>query len=630
MSIGQEKIREFPEDGAFWFVKWIDEFRIPHLGTRSASVAVILQKLPFKDLSELSRLPPDRLLQILGQRSKKDPEVEVLARNPVVMPGTLPLLNIGAIFYNKVRVGELPVRRKRLELWFGGQEGDEITLGEQLTPPKNWTAPGPYRLLNKYEYSIAPFKMPRSRCLVIKRRGQTIVIPRMTIFKTFYAPHTELAKAFCNGPWEDRHEDVICLSDFESGLKTEKDPSGQWNVILQTKVPDTFAELLALFYFDEFARKCASSIYAKSLQDRNGRMSEPWYASAQIPFRWTDQKLTLDVRGFQLRSWKYRDDDDTEAEHQKFLVTDIVGSSWPSYIPQIGYERANSGNGSPNPIKVEGSAPFLNNAQEKNSDTETEVDGEHDANAASLTTHMSVTEFGWLNQPKKAKLQKKSSKQYSDKSRPAPATNGSKVSTGELTHQQDTQGTGQAEVRVRAPEKRFQHILEAFEKLTKKGFLNAFDVVPCTTPGKQVRRGDLDCWSFIDALALTEGHRPRRGWRLAEYDKESPKNCIYRTALVVRLTIGEKTHYWIEIECRKRNEGGFRSPLLSNVDTDTQEVILGALEVIVEMKGINMEAPLNELLGGVGVHADCYKHVYEPAPSSKFDITSIQRFLTGR
>lgn len=626
MSTGQEPIREFPEDGAFWFVKWIDEFRIPHRGTASASVAVILQKLPFQDLSELSNLSHERLLQILGQRLR-DSDVEVLAPNPLVMPGTLPMLNIGAIFCNKVRVGELPTTSKRLELASGGQEGDEITLGEKLTSPPNWPGSGDYRLLNKYEYSIAPLRMSRSRCLVIRRPTQTIIIPRMTIFKAFYAPHTELAKAFCNGPWELRYSDVICMIDFKSGLKTEKTPSGQWNVILQPKVPDAFADLLALFYFDEFARACASSIHSINFQDRSGRNGDPGYASAKIPFHdATDQKLLLDVRCFQLRSWKYRDNNGKDVEHKKFLVTDVVGSSWPNYIPQIGYERANSGNASPNPTKVEGSAPFRNAAQGKQGDTKTEIDGEHDAHANSSTVHMSATEFGWINKPDKIKITKKSSKQYSDKSPVSAVTDSDKISTGEHTYKQDALGKGEAEIRVREPDKRFQYILEAFEKLTQDGSIDTFDIVPCTISGKQVRRGSLDCWSFSHTPALGKKCRPRRNWRWVEYDKNSLDNCIYRTALVVRLTVGEKVCYWIEIECRKKGEG-FRSPLLSNVDEDSAEVILAALDMIVEKKGLKLKGYLNAQLKGFGVHADCYKHIHESASSSEFDVASIQRFL---
>ncbi len=627
MSSGQEKINEFPDDGALWFIKWIDEFRIPHLGTRSTSVSVILQKLPFTEISELGSLTGEKLLQALGQRRGRDPIVEVLPVNPLVLVGTLPLLYIGAVFHNKVRVGELPTRRKRLEFLNGGQEGTEITLGELAPPPPGWTD-APHWLLNKYEYSIAPYP-PRSRTLVIKRPGITYVIPRMSIFKAFYACHTELAKAFCNGPWPERLEDVICLLDLRSGLKTEIESSGQWNIVLQTRVPDKFAELLALYYFDPFAKACAQSIYSKSLQDRGGRDQAPWYASAQIPFKPTSEKLFLNVRGFQLRSWKYKNEEGTNTEHQKFLVTEIVASTWPDYIPDIGYERFNSGRTGATQTNVEGIEPYQNTPEGVLSNPDTVIDGEHDANAASQATYMSATEFYWINPPRKVKLEKMSSQRYMERGGPPPPPlPGSKVSTGEHTHQQDTNVQGVAELINRQPEKRFEQIMDVFESLTNKQFITSMKPFPCPIPGKHLRRGSHECWSFIDDESRKYGYRPRRGWRLAEYDADNLKNCRYRSALVVELKINAETHYWIEIECRGK-EGGYRSPLLSNINGNAAEIITAALEIIVEKSGINLKPPLNHLLSRQGVITACYKHAYESRGSTNLDIDSVRRFLSG-
>ena len=640
MPSGQEKIHEFPEDGAFWFVKWIDEFCIPHLGTRSASVGVILQKLPFTKISDLTNLSPEDLLPILGQRAKIDPTVEVLQPHPVVMPGTLPLLHIGAVYHNKVKVGELPTRSTWIDLYSGGQDGEEIALGEKIAPPPKWNEGFPHYLLNKYEYSVVPYKMSRSRCLVVSRqdifnekpRRVIYIIPRMAIFKAFYACHTELAKAFCNGPWSNRLKDVICLIDWQSGLKTEVDSTGNWNVILQTLVPDDFAQLLALYYFDPFARACAESIYAKSLQDRGARMLAPWYASAPIPFHSnnSEKKFPIEVRGFFLRSWKFKDENDCDTEIQKFLVTEIVGSAWPDYVPDIGYERANSGQAGAIQTKVDGPRPYKNTSEAEASDSETEVDGEHDADAGSPPIFMSNTEFCWLNRPAKKKLQKKSSQRYTDSGGPPPLPKpGNTVSTGEHTNQQDTNIKGEAEVTIRQPEKRFDHILEVFTDLQKMGFIESMQVFPCTIAGKQIRRGSLECWSFIDDHSRMYKYRPRRGWRLAEYDPKSIRNCKYRSALVVKFQMGDNAHYWIEIECRGK-ESGYRSPLLSNAGENSPEVIAIALEIIAKEGGINLKQPLNRILSEYGVIADCYKHVYESKSSSNLDIESVKRFLIGR
>jgi len=331
-----------------------------------------------------------------------------------------------------------------------------------------------------------------------------------------------------------------------------------------------------------------------------------------------------------LRGWKYKDEEGTTAERRKFLVTEIVGSNWPRYIPDIGYERANSGMSSPTPTVVRGPRPFSTPNNQDVSGPDTEIDGEHDAQADSAGIYTSATEFHWINQPRKAKIPKQSSQRYEDSDWPSrPIESGDKISTGEQTHQQDARPKGQAEVLVRAPEKRFENILEVFEKLKSVGFLNSFTVVQCPIPGKLVRRGDLNCWSLIDDVSRVQGFRPRRGWRLVEYDSKNPKNCLYRSALVIQLTIESNIYYWIEIECRKKNEGGFRSPVLSNVGDNVTDIINATMEIIVDKKGLSTKSAINDKLREYGIRARCYKHVHESTDSPKFDVSSVRRFLSG-
>lgn len=265
--MSQEKIEEFPEGSDLWLIKWIDEFRLPHLGTRSTSVSVILQKLPFSDPGMLSAVKPRDIGKFLGKRHSDERPV-LLFPLPRVMVGTLPLLHIGAVFQNKVRVGQLPTVMKWIGYLPGESEGIEVSVGQDVKPPPGWTPGLAHKILNAYEY-FGLLPMPDSRCVVIVRREglhkNVFVIPRTTIFKAFYAPHTEMAKAFCNGPWSESHEDVICLIDLESGLRTQAvNNNRQWNIILQTLVPKDFAEILAVFYFDPYPQACAESLYGTS------------------------------------------------------------------------------------------------------------------------------------------------------------------------------------------------------------------------------------------------------------------------------------------------------------------------------------------------------------------------------
>lgn len=623
----QISIGGFPGDDSYWFVKWVDEFKLPHLATSSASVKVVLQKLSSVDFHNLNDLGLTDIRSILGQR-KKDADVIIEIRCPVVMAGTLPLVFVGAIYRGGVYVGRLPVYRCTITLADGGQEGLELSLSEQITPPPGWPEGAPYSLLNRFEYSVVPNIMKSSRCLVIPRGDDMFIIPRMTIFKTFYAPHTELAKAFCSGPWNDRLREVICLYDFESGLKTQKiTHPEQWNIILQTRVPDVFAPILALLYFDEFARSCASLIYSQSLQDREGRARNPWYASARIPFKSNEEDLKLSVLGFSLRSSFYRDQAGKTIEKRKFLVTEIIGSSWPGYIPLIGHERANSGTDSSNPTAVDEPAPYPGAPVGEVERSGAELDATHDADVTSPITHLNHTEFHWINKPKLLKLEKQSSKKYSTPPRGEALVHSDRMSTGEDTYQNDAVGKGLAEHRIRTPEKRFKSILEVFSQLKRDGIISSFNVLPCADSRYEIIRDGLACWSFQEKTDVMSKYRPRRGWRLVKYDRNSRQGCIYRCALVVRLILDQRALFWIEIECRETGEGGFRSPVLADVMQPTASTISSALEIIAECKGINMEPPLNSAFAPDGVQANCYKHVYEKDSNAKFDANSIRRFL---
>lgn len=629
MSLNAEiKISGFPEDDCYWFIKWIDEFKLPHLATSSASVKVVLQKLSSVDYHNLSDLGLTDIRSILGQR-KKDADVIIDIRCPVVMAGTLPLIFVGAIYRGGVYIGRLPVYRRTITLADGGQEGLELSLSEQITPPPGWPEGASYSLLNRFEYSVVPNIMKSSRCLVISRGDNTFIIPRMTIFKTFYAPHTELAKAFCSGPWNDRLREVICLYDFESGLKTQKiTHPEQWNVILQTRVPDVFAPILALLYFDEFARSCASLIYSQSLQDREGRARNPWYASARIPFKSNEEDLKLSVLGFSLRSSFYRDQAGKTIEKRKFIVTEIIGCSWPGYIPLIGHERANSGTGSSNPTAVDEPAPYPGTPVGEVERSGAELDATHDADVTSPITHLNHTEFHWINKPKLLKLEKQSSKKYSTPPRGEALVHSDRMSTGEDTYQNDAVGKGLAEHRIRTPEKRFKSILEVFSQLKRDGTISSFNVLPCADSRYEIIRDGLACWSFKEKTDVRSKYRPRRGWRLVKYDRNSRQGCIYRCALVVRLILNQRALFWIEIECRETGEGGFRSPVLADVRRPTASTISSALEVIATCKGINMELPLSEVFGPDKVKVGCYKHVYEKESDSMFDSGSVSRFLS--
>jgi len=630
MSGYQGKIEEFPEDESLWLVKWIDEFRQPHVRTRSTSVGVVLQQLAARDFTELSSLRANQLSQIIGKRRNDDmPSL----KNPRVMVGSLPLLEIGQIYQSKKKVSQLPTEIHTLA--FKDNNDIEISLGDLVPPPPGWKPEIPYKTINTWEY-YGLYRLDKCRCQVVRvPRDEYIneyIIPRTTLHKAFYAQHTEIAKAFSKGPWSKRYTDVICMFDFESGLKTQCSPDGRkWDIVMETLVPNTFAPLLALLHFDEYAKKCAESIYASSMQDTGGRADVPWYASAKIPYRPVNEAFLMRVKCLPLPRWTVKSPDKSIKEIRKYLVTSVVGSSWPSHLPIVGVGRRNSGTKGVNQIPVDGPAPYMIRPgdEENGSNPETTVDASLDASQDTDIKHLAGDDWNWINEPVVVKLTKESSKMYEGDRPVRQSKPGDRTSTGEHTHQQDGLVKGQAAALVRAPEKRFEHIIKALEQLREKKHIEDIHIVPAKNSWQHTTRGGRNCWSFIDEETAKRGKRPRRSWRLVEYASETTKQSIPRCALVLEIAIGGKSHYWIEIECRKTDQG-FRSALLSNLGADYCETLEIAIETIVLATGINLEKELKKALATRNVLVDSYKHHYGSKERADLDINSVLRFLSGR
>lgn len=629
MSGEQHQITEFPEGDDLWLVKWIDEFRLPHLKTRSASVGVVLQQLSARDFTELDSLKANQLSHILGRGKEAGAPVFKIPR---VMVGSLPVLEIGQIFQNRVKVGQLPTSMATILIYPTVPTYEaEVTMEQEVPPPPWWKKGFPHKTLNAYEY-VGLWAMGKSRCDVIRRREgihiHEYIIPKTVIFKAFYGLHTEMAKAFCNGPWSKRFEDVICMHDFESGLKTQKVNDGkQWNIVLETLVPNAFAYPLALLFFDDYARKCAEAIYTRSQQDKNGKADAPWYASAKIPYFPIREPFNMRVKCLPLPVRTAIDDDETKYEIRRFLVTSIVGSSWPSHLPIVGIGRRNSGIKGEVQVPDGSRPPYVRINEGEKEGIQTTIDGTSDADTNTAVKKLSGEEWIWLNEPKSTKLTKNSSKKY-EGNRPVKQDSGDRVSTGEHTHEKDGLGKGQATTLVRSPERRFEQIIKILDQLKTEGILTSIREVPAPNAWQQTSRGGRSCWSFIAEETAKLGKRPGRTWRIVDYSTENSKNAVYRCALVLELEINGRCHYWIEIECRKKD--GFRSPFLSNLGSNYRGVIESAIEIIAIEKGKNLEEKLKSGLSDGSMRVDSYKHYYPSKDHSELDISSVRRFLTGR
>lgn len=622
----------FPIDGQFWFIKWIDEFALPNMDTKSPSVRVILQKLPISTASQISRITKEEVKRYLGQRSGGDPEPIILPSDPRVLVGNLPAMRIGAIYKDHVHVGDLPTSSTLIEMPGGEALGEEVSLSKALPPPHNWTR-GEYRLLNKFEYSVVPWKMKHSKCFVYNFRGVTYIIPRMTIFKAFYARHTLMANAFCSGSWNKTKTMLMTENDLKSGLRSEITPDGKWNIVLHTLLNDPFACWVALFNFDEYATACANQIYSKGLQELAAPGTKPhWYASAQIPFKETEELLRMEVRGFNLREWSYYQNGE-HVSHKKFLVTEISRFAWPEWIPVIGYGRMNSGDTAEEQVHTDLPAPYRKKRTVLRNDEQRPHELESGIDPAEATTpvYFSASEWGWLKEPKIEKMVKKMSQTYRQQERLAETRQAGKISTGIPDNRKDAVDRGIAEVINREAEKRFDHLLAALEELRKANKIDSATVLAGTAANRHGRRGNLNVWQFFFMPGTPEQAKlPARSWRYVHQDQDAAgrRHRIFRTALVIAIVVEQQPHYWIEIECRK-SEAGYRSILLGGVPaSDVDSYIIGTMETVADQKGRNMEDRLYKAAQIGGIQVGFYRHQYlRDSPSKSLDTEYLLQTL---
>lgn len=149
MMLGNRAKFSFPLGDQFWAVKYIDQFNLAHARTRTASVQVMLQRLPVSSARDLSKLSVNVTKQLLGTRSK-DPKPDLAFVS--ILAGALPAIRIGDILHNGAKVGELPSDTYRLTLAPGITEGTEVRANDNVEPLPGWGARD-CRILNAFEYS---------------------------------------------------------------------------------------------------------------------------------------------------------------------------------------------------------------------------------------------------------------------------------------------------------------------------------------------------------------------------------------------------------------------------------------------------------------------------------------------
>lgn len=620
------RFEELPEDDGLWFVKWIDEFRIPHLRTRSSSVSILIQRLSDTDPRGLYRLNRTDVAGRLAAKAEAGQSDKV-----TTLAGNIPHFAIGKVFQKQELVGELPARFDDIVLSSVSEPNFRIeVLSNAIEAPPGWNPKFDYRLINQSEYpELFARGFANSRCVVHEVSGTQYIIPLTIIFKCFYGFSERMANAFCKGPWVTTQSEIVYHGKMESGLETKDNKvDGTWDVVLQPKIARSDAHMLAALLFDPHARAQAESLYARAMRDRNFSKHNAWLCDAQIPFDTSIEPLRLRTKGYQLRkAWSKAPD--------KVLVSSIVSASFPPHFPLVRWEKFNSGETGQKIEYVDEPPPYSGAGNNRPVISDAEVHSDVDCDIGQGSANILADDFSWNNHPPLAKIGKSRSKRHLGDPGPRKPSQGSaeKLSSGVTTHQEGGLTEAQTRTLIRDPSNRLKHLMNAFEGLREPFKRNnhqfSYTIFGPLEPSMRAMHGGWPCWNFLDTDSRKTGVWPSRSWRLVE---QRPKNDIQasgipRCALVLEVDIDGHVGYWIEIETRANGNEGFRSPFIQTAENPI-DTIEAFMEIIAQARGINLQRELGKAAKQLNATTvDCYKHHYYGDENSALDLNSVYNFL---
>lgn len=608
---------EFPEGDDFWLIKDIDRFCLPHALSESAAVDVLLQRMPPSIGRRASRATPDEIIELFGVAM---PEDYWTAR---VHVGSLPLLRVGHVYQNREYRSQLPGRVISFYLPEAERSARAHRLGDLLKPPPGWHEKMPYRPLVSAEYHIGQTWQSQQLLVIDGPDEQDVILPRMAIFQRFYGPHSEMADALTSGPWDKVYKRLVCETEFESGLRTQVASDGEWQLVLDTRIPDEFRWLIALFHFDEYARKQVNALYAQAVVQREAnKPNMQWFCTATLPFN-PEYCMELRVKGYDLSPTRAR-------PKGAFLVTSIVAASAPQYPPRLAYGRANSGETAEDVTPVDEPPPFggSRSGNRRNSGGK-RITSTHAPDPKTPESILEGDTFEWLGPLDERRQIKDSSKRYTGSPPPLPELQSGPGSTAKPV------GGGQASEKVRANSgvrekvSQFEDLLTCIEVLTQRNVIGPHCVIQPRDSGLPGERGGRVVWNLYGDQFQPEGQRGR--WHLMSPGKNEGAGPYERAVLVVEFTYKAHEVLVFEVECRS-SESFLMAALAypRGVDRDHSAICKAMLKKIVAAKGRHLDiAAANVANGFPLMKGHAFKHQYSPGDKKCLDPDAFERFLAA-
>lgn len=626
--------KEFPQDNKFYLLRWYDKMEHPYKFTESASILLQLQPLNVSDIQEVAEMRSEDVARLLTEyRNFEVRRVHI---------GSYPLLSIGCIFRNGQYVGQLPTKSFLLIMPQGDKHCGSHVVGEYVNA-KARTSSSP---LLPEEYGGLSTYFAQSRYLTHEQGRTTYIIPVAEITRVFYAPHTELAKVFCQGQWNILYKKLIFEGKHASGLATEEIAEGL-SILLRHQVPREYAVLLANFYFNTYGKESANKIYWDRCKDweeykkkyygdvkieGKTKLNTTWFASGRIPFEYKTNSLELACDGVVLQS---------TTGHRKVLVTCIHGSTIPNEMQAVFWGKDISGDKGAEIVRSPDHVPFAGTPESRYASEQAAISAEQDAYARTGAVSFNGMTFSWINQPKITKLKKPKSTTHDDPTLPPRDTSDpDETSTGEHLYSQGLLTIAQARTLIHHESNQFSKLLASLEIMEEAGSLKC-QVYPPSESSLINARGSVPCWNFFTAFReksnryakcnswrLLDGYVGRRsGVGLNGRSIPLQSEFIPRAALILRFTIEDLIGYWIEIEAR-HSEQGFKSIFIYDLPNgvDLEDIIERSLEEIARKSGKTPGDAVKEVLSRLSIDASVagFTHRSEMVDGTHTSIISVE------
>ncbi len=565
MAEAIDRIEEFPKDGRLWWVRWVDRYFMPQGGSATPWVEVALSPLD---------VPLDEVRSLDLRKTVTNTET---LRPIRLFTGYIPRLALGTIFLDGVEVACLPLQTMQINAEVVRPATHNV-MDEPPRKPSWWTPSLPYRVINRRDYCLADFL--KSHVVVVTSENMTIVLPCHEVFRTMYAPNSEIALALTSGPWEMTKTRV--LKPSETGIRTD----GRWQIVLRQKIKDEFASVLANLCLTETGKASANGIYEAFLENDG-----PSYMKAPIPF--DISRLQLEARGIWLEK------DPHKKDPHKFLALQITGMTWPIDVEMV-YSRQNRSDkgeiqtptDKPKPYATKGATPSLDEEGLVNANSN------EDPSANSTSKNFSPPSIRWHNAPKLEKKKKLESFTYGGVPAGDEDNTLTSVSAGTGWYGETSSGSATYSQERRDSSLRFVEVVQMLDRLKAAGGIEHWKPIPHPRPKLVV--GGLSVWHFPTKVTGTK--KPPGFCYLGRKDRR------LRSALVCEIQYRKSTLYWLEIEVGQSN-GGLRSLIFTVPSSCQTSSILRLLDVAAPNRGVWPH--LDDLIMATGVTwAEFWTHSY--------------------